>query len=51
MNEKLVVMTKRFYELGIRQIHLDTIGTAISTSMERVLANEWKTVNSLAWKW
>lgn len=51
MNEKLIVTTKRFYELGIRQAHLTTIGTAIGTSIHRVLDTSWKPIMKEAWDW
>ena len=51
MNEKLVMLTKRFFDLGIRQMHLDTIGKAISTSMERSCEAGWNDTNRQAWVW
>eukprot|EP00282_Hemiselmis_andersenii_P028572 CAMPEP_0169450498 /NCGR_PEP_ID=MMETSP1042-20121227/13186_1 /TAXON_ID=464988 /ORGANISM="Hemiselmis andersenii, Strain CCMP1180" /LENGTH=150 /DNA_ID=CAMNT_0009562327 /DNA_START=486 /DNA_END=936 /DNA_ORIENTATION=- len=34
MAEKLVATTKYFFELGVRQAHLETIGYAICTTMQ-----------------
>eukprot|EP00282_Hemiselmis_andersenii_P023993 CAMPEP_0172001742 /NCGR_PEP_ID=MMETSP1041-20130122/3034_1 /TAXON_ID=464988 /ORGANISM="Hemiselmis andersenii, Strain CCMP439" /LENGTH=1380 /DNA_ID=CAMNT_0012655407 /DNA_START=13 /DNA_END=4155 /DNA_ORIENTATION=+ len=51
MNERLVCMTKCFFELGVRQLHLETIGNAICFSIERALADQWQPVMKDAWQW
>jgi hypothetical protein len=51
MNEKLIVTTHRFYELGIRVAHLDTIGKAIQTTLERIMASSWLPKHTTSWKW
>jgi hypothetical protein len=51
MNEKLIVTTHRFYELGIRVAHLETIGKAIQTTLERIMASGWQTKHTTAWQW
>jgi len=51
MNERLVVMTKTFFELGVRQQHLETIGGAICFSIERALSEMWQPSMKEAWQW
>mmetsp|Transcript_32343 Transcript_32343/g.82414 ORF Transcript_32343/g.82414 Transcript_32343/m.82414 type:complete len:1373 (-) Transcript_32343:196-4314(-) len=51
MNERLTVTTHHFFSLGIRSVHLDTIGMAIHTTLERIMAGSWTQAHSEAWKW
>uniref|UniRef100_A0A7S1DKS7 Globin domain-containing protein n=2 Tax=Hemiselmis andersenii TaxID=464988 RepID=A0A7S1DKS7_HEMAN len=51
MNERLTVTTHHFFSLGIRSAHLDTIGMAIHTTLERVMERSWEQKHSDAWKW
>jgi hemoglobin-like flavoprotein len=51
MNERLTVTTHHFFSLGIRSDHLDTIGTAIHSTLEKIMGASWSTAQSDAWKW
>lgn len=51
MNEKVVVQSNFFYELGIQTSHLETVGTAIRNSMERLMDTAWEPKHDKAWNW
>ena len=50
-HEKLTKITKRFFEVGIRETHLPVIGNAILTSSRNCLGHEWNEAYESAWKW
>jgi len=50
-NEKLVIMTTNFFNCGIREAHLPTIGSAIESTSEKVMGAEWNDKYKAAWQW
>uniref|UniRef100_A0A6U4YXK8 Globin domain-containing protein n=1 Tax=Hemiselmis andersenii TaxID=464988 RepID=A0A6U4YXK8_HEMAN len=50
-NERLIVMTTKLFEWGIRSKHLDTIGEAIGEACRRTLKADWSKHMESGWTW
>ena len=50
-NEKLIVMAKKFFEVGIRTEHLEGIGESILQTMTKILGSALTKEDAEAWRW